>query len=103
LYGPTGVGKTHVAQALGHIAIRHSADIRFAKVSRVLADLAGGSPALFVTVRDLKNGTHAELQPVEIPPTRAGHNCPRRAGASELTGKATTPPSGTGRGRSLVG
>ncbi|MGH3822812.1 MAG: ATP-binding protein, partial [Pseudonocardiaceae bacterium] len=42
LYGPTGVGKTHVAQALGHIAIRHSADIRFAKVSRVLADLAGG-------------------------------------------------------------
>ncbi|MGH3858576.1 ATP-binding protein [Actinokineospora sp.] len=37
-----GVGKTHVAQALGHMAIRHGADVRFAKTSRVLADLAGG-------------------------------------------------------------
>src|SRR3954469_3567119 len=42
LYGPVGVGKTHVAQALGHMAIRHGADVRFAKTSRVLADLAGG-------------------------------------------------------------
>jgi DNA replication protein DnaC len=42
LYGPVGVGKTHVAQALGHLAIRHGADVRFAKTSRVLADLAGG-------------------------------------------------------------
>jgi len=37
-----GVGKSHVAQALGHLAIRHGADVRFAKTSRVLADLAGG-------------------------------------------------------------
>ncbi|WP_425557363.1 ATP-binding protein [Haloechinothrix salitolerans] len=42
LYGPVGVGKSHVAQALGHLAIRHGADVRFAKTSRVLADLAGG-------------------------------------------------------------
>ncbi|MCW2718867.1 IS21-like element helper ATPase IstB [Pseudonocardia sp.] len=42
LYGPVGVGKTYVAQALGHMAIRHSAEVRFAKTSRVLADLAGG-------------------------------------------------------------
>ena len=42
LYGPVGVGKTHIAQALGHLAIRHGADVRFAKTSRVLADLAGG-------------------------------------------------------------
>jgi DNA replication protein DnaC len=42
LHGPVGVGKTHVAQALGHMAIRHGADVRFAKTSRVLADLAGG-------------------------------------------------------------
>jgi DNA replication protein DnaC len=26
LYGPVGVGKSHVAQALGHLAIRHGAD-----------------------------------------------------------------------------
>jgi DNA replication protein DnaC len=42
LYGPVGVGKTHIAQALGHLAIRHSADVRFIKTSRALADLAGG-------------------------------------------------------------
>ena len=42
LYGPVGVGKTHVAQALGHLAIRAGAEVRFAKTSRVLADLAGG-------------------------------------------------------------
>ncbi|MFJ9847046.1 ATP-binding protein [Kitasatospora sp. NPDC101155] len=33
---------THVAQALGHLAIRQGADVRFTKTSRVLAELAGG-------------------------------------------------------------
>ena len=31
LHGPVGVGKTHVAQALGHLAVRHGAETRFAK------------------------------------------------------------------------
>ena len=42
LYGPVGVGKSHIAQALGHLAIRHGADARFLKASRALAHLAGG-------------------------------------------------------------
>ncbi|MGR6968037.1 IS21-like element helper ATPase IstB [Streptomyces cynarae] len=42
LFGPVGVGKTHVAQALGHLAIRQGAGVRFAKTSRILAELAGG-------------------------------------------------------------
>jgi DNA replication protein DnaC len=42
LYGPVGVGKSHVAQALGHLAIRQGAGVRFTKTSRALADLAGG-------------------------------------------------------------
>ena len=42
LYGPVGVGKTHVAQALGHLAIRQGAEVRFTKTSRLLATLAGG-------------------------------------------------------------
>ncbi|MBS2546945.1 IS21-like element helper ATPase IstB [Catenulispora sp. NL8] len=42
LFGPVGVGKTHVAQGLGHLAVRQGANVRFAKTSRVLADLAGG-------------------------------------------------------------
>jgi DNA replication protein DnaC len=42
VYGPVGVGKSHIAQGLGHLAIRQGADVRFAKTSRVLATLAGG-------------------------------------------------------------
>ena len=42
LVRPVGVGKSHVAQSLGHLAIRHGADVRFLKTSRALAHLAGG-------------------------------------------------------------
>jgi DNA replication protein DnaC len=42
LYGPVGVGKSHVAQALGLLAIRQQAEVRFTKTSRALAELAGG-------------------------------------------------------------
>ncbi|WP_346172733.1 ATP-binding protein [Streptomyces cuspidosporus] len=34
--------KTHVAQALGHLAVRHGVNVRFAKTSRTLAELADG-------------------------------------------------------------
>lgn len=42
IYGPVGVGKSHVAQALGHAACRRGHSVTFAKCSRLLADLAGG-------------------------------------------------------------
>jgi DNA replication protein DnaC len=42
LYGPVGVGKSHVAQALAHLVIRGGGDARFVKTSRALAHLAGG-------------------------------------------------------------
>lgn len=42
LHGPVGVGKSHIAQALGHLTVRHGNEVRFAKTSRVLATLAGG-------------------------------------------------------------
>lgn len=42
LFGPVGVGKTHIAQGLGHLAVRAGAEARFIKTSRALADLAGG-------------------------------------------------------------
>jgi DNA replication protein DnaC len=42
IHGPVGVGKTHIAQALGHLAIRQGAEVRFYKTSRALAHLAGG-------------------------------------------------------------
>jgi hypothetical protein len=38
----SGVGKTHVAQAMGHLAIRAGGEVRFHKTSRILADLADG-------------------------------------------------------------
>ena len=40
LYGAVGVGKTHVAQAMGHLAIRAGAEVRFHQTTRILADLA---------------------------------------------------------------
>lgn len=42
LYGPVGVGKSHVAQALAGLVIRAGGDARFLKASRALAHLAGG-------------------------------------------------------------
>jgi DNA replication protein DnaC len=51
LYGPVGVGKSHIAQALGLLAIRQHAEVRFAKTSRALADLAGGHADLTWTKR----------------------------------------------------
>lgn len=42
LYGPVGVGKSHVAQALGHAACERGYDVLYVKVSRLLADLGGG-------------------------------------------------------------
>ena len=42
LHGPVGVGKTMIAQALGHAACRRGYSVAFAKTSRLLADLAGG-------------------------------------------------------------
>jgi DNA replication protein DnaC len=42
LYGPVGVGKSHIAQSLGQLVIRQGMDVRFIKTSRALAHLAGG-------------------------------------------------------------
>lgn len=42
LYGPVGVGKTHLAQALGHLACRRGHNTVFLKTSRLLSNLAGG-------------------------------------------------------------
>src|SRR4030043_413430 len=42
LCGPVGVGKTHLAQALGHQACRVGYNVLFVKASRLLADLGGG-------------------------------------------------------------
>jgi DNA replication protein DnaC len=42
LHGPVGVGKTMIAQALGHHACRRGYSVAFTKTSRLLADLAGG-------------------------------------------------------------
>jgi DNA replication protein DnaC len=42
LHGPVGVGKSHIAIALGHLAARRGYDVSFTTGSRLLAELAGG-------------------------------------------------------------
>ncbi|MGH9090975.1 MAG: IS21-like element helper ATPase IstB [Acidimicrobiales bacterium] len=42
LHGPVGVGKTMIAQCLGHQACRRGYNVVFTKTSRLLSDLAGG-------------------------------------------------------------
>ncbi|WP_329331959.1 ATP-binding protein [Streptomyces sp. NBC_01456] len=41
LFGTVGVGETRIAQALGDLAVCQGAHVRFVKISRILADLAG--------------------------------------------------------------
>ena len=41
-YGPVGVGKSHLAAALGHQACRRGHDVTFTTCSKLLAELAGG-------------------------------------------------------------
>jgi len=42
LYGPTGVGKTHLAQALAHEACRRGYEVLFVPTAKMLRHLAGG-------------------------------------------------------------
>jgi DNA replication protein DnaC len=42
LCGPVGVGKTHLAEGLGHQACRQGYRVEFTKTSRLLSDLGGG-------------------------------------------------------------
>lgn len=42
LVGPVGVGKTHIAQAIGHAACLQGRSVLFEKTARVLADLGAG-------------------------------------------------------------
>jgi len=42
IVGPSGVGKTHLAQALGHEAARRGHDVLFARAAQMLQHLYGG-------------------------------------------------------------
>ena len=122
LYGPVGVGKSHVAQALAHLAIRAGADARFLKTSRALAHLAGGKadhtwdrrlaeltrPAVLVRVvhprQQHRQRASAHLDPGagrQVEPTTpiAPHNGFRCLGPRRLvTGRLCAEPAGVGVG-----
>lgn len=42
IYGPTGTGKSHLAQALAHEACRRGFEVLFVSTAKMLAHLAGG-------------------------------------------------------------
>lgn len=51
IFGPVGVGKTHIAVALAHQACRRGYDVGFWTCSRLLAELAGGHADRSFTTR----------------------------------------------------
>jgi len=57
LHGPVGIGKSHIAQALGNLACRRNLSVTFLKASRALAHLAGGHADRTWTVRLRKLAT----------------------------------------------
>ena len=42
IYGPTGVGKSHISQALAHEACRRGYEVLFINTAKMLTHLAGG-------------------------------------------------------------
>ena len=92
LYGPVGVGKSHIAQALAHLAIRAGAEARFTKTSRVLAHLAGGQgrPHLGQAARRAH------------PPRRPGPGRLRHARAHRTPGRRPLRAHHRTRGKSLI-
>jgi DNA replication protein DnaC len=42
VYGPTGVGKSHISQALAHEACRRGHEVLFINTTKMLTHLAGG-------------------------------------------------------------
>src|SRR2546428_1402854 len=58
IYGPTGVGKSHVGQALAHEACRRGFDVLFMDTAKMLTHLAGGRA----------DGTHEQRLAPHTPP-----------------------------------
>jgi class 3 adenylate cyclase/tetratricopeptide (TPR) repeat protein len=83
IYGPTGVGKSHVGQALAHEACRRGFDVLFTDTTKMLLHLAGGRadgrPAILLDRLTLPDYSHPTL----FRPTPAcalggsGMQCPR--------------------------
>lgn len=42
MWGPVGVGKSHIAQAIGHAACQREYDVRYLLTNQLLRDLGGG-------------------------------------------------------------
>ena len=52
LYGPVGVGKSHIAQALGHAACMRGYSAIYVKTNRLLQDLGGGHADSLVPIHE---------------------------------------------------
>ena len=42
IWGPVGVGKSHISQAIGHAACQREYDVRYLRTNQLLRDLGGG-------------------------------------------------------------
>ncbi|MFE3454901.1 ATP-binding protein [Nonomuraea sp. NPDC059194] len=93
LFGPVGVGKSHIAQALGQQVIRHGLDVRFIKTSRALAHLAGGHADHTWPKRlaELTRPAVSQSRCRRVPPRQAHQlQLPRLHGRPQLPAAQTT-------------
>ena len=68
IVGPCGTGKSHIAQALGHCAIRAGYDVLFTTVSRMLAQInaaraTNGFDRQFAKLAGRRSSDHRRLRP----------------------------------------
>lgn len=98
LCGPVGVGKSHIAQALGYLACQKGYRVRYVKAGSLLADLGGGH-ADGTWEQRLRGYLRADLlivddspQEPRTPAIRRPLRAPRRVLPQKLHHRRLQPP-----------
>ena len=101
LCGPTGVGKSWLASALGHKACRDNRSVLYQRIPKLFADLAlaprqelsrCGRPADGTSSRVSGRGNFASDEAGSIAPSESGLLAPERCFQAEIPVRSKVPP-----------